>query len=156
MPTTIYSRCWEIMETMRILKIKQCAYVLIFLGSIAFLLIYYYMDISNKTELKRKRLRLLGYLKRKRNSPILSERPNLRIYDLTKPLKPDIYDSIKCRKSGVYQKVTTTLCLHESVVDIVSKEVWINGLWEEHIMSNFRYDYKVSINLYMSVLTYFN
>ena len=119
--------CWKTMRLTRNSYLYLIAVVMVFfVGS------FYYMDVRNRA-IERRRAKMFGYLKYRKN---LNQPPNVRVYDLQKELDPSISNSIKCRQSGVYQQVTTTLCLHDKEKDVVSKALWKNGLWEEHIMSN--------------------
>ena len=45
--------------------------------------------------------------------------PNVKIFDLNKPLEPKfLYSSIKCRTSANLHNVNTTLCIHDISRDI--------------------------------------
>ena len=65
------------------------------------------------------------------------ENPNIRIYDLKKPLDKSISNSIKCRQSAQYHQFSVLLCLHDEKKDLISRFLFESGIWEKHIMSNF-------------------
>ena len=64
-------------------------------------------------------------------------KPNVKIFNISKSLKPDnLYDSIQCRNSALFI-VSTTLCYHTPVNkdEFVSGSIYRDGVWEPHILS---------------------
>ena len=61
--------------------------------------------------------------------------PNVKLFDLSSKLDPsEIYLNIQCRKS-IEIFVSTTLCVHDINNDrYVSGSIWINGVWENHVI----------------------
>lgn len=110
---------------------RALTYLIIF-TSFILVLAYYYID-SKIVAMKRRKSQLSGFYKYWKN--VTNQKPNVRLYDLKGPLDPIVSDSIECRFSAEFQQVSVTLCLHEKDKDVVSKALWKNGLWEEHIMS---------------------
>lgn len=116
------------------MKLLQRATIyLILITSSIILIIYYCLQVANEN-VRKKNSKIQFYLMYKRNQSL--EKPNIRIYDLKQPLENSLSDSIDCRQSAQYHQVSVLLCLHDKEKDVVSKALWKNGLWEEHIMSN--------------------
>lgn len=100
---------------------------LIILTIITFVFIYYSVETSNSKRIKQ-RFKL-------RQNRFKAVKSKVNIYDLTKKLDSKLSKSIKCRESAEFY-VKTTLCLHNAEKDVVSKDIWKYGFWEEHILSN--------------------
>jgi hypothetical protein len=64
-------------------------------------------------------------------------KPNVKIFDLKKPLEPiTVYSPIKCRTSANFYSINTTLCIHDLNRDVfVSEAIWKEGIWEGNTMS---------------------
>lgn len=123
------SDCWRTMRVTRTSLLYLIAVTMVFfVGS------FYYMDARNHAW-ERRQAKMLAY-QSYRNTLVNNQRPNVRVYDLRKKLDQAVADSLECRKTAEYQTVSTTLCLYDKDKDVVSKALWLNGLWEEHIMSN--------------------
>lgn len=123
------------------------------LTAIFFLSSFYYINVKYQG-IERRRAQFYSLLKYRKN--LNNERPNVRVYDLSKPLDASISESIECRQSGEYQRITVTLCLHDKDRDVVSKALWLNGLWEEHIMSKnflklFLFTVKISVRFKLDI-----
>ena len=64
----------------------------------------------------------------------LADRPHVKLYDLTNPLEPvERFSPIKCYPTIVFYKHNTTVCTHDTDVQV---SLWIarNGYWEYEIM----------------------
>ena len=73
----------------------------------------------------------------------ISDKPNVKIFNLKNPLKPkNIYSSIKCKLSASFYDVSTTICVHDLDKDkYVSKALWNDGFWELPLLSNLFFNY---------------
>jgi uncharacterized protein YpmB len=118
---------------------KKCmknTFLILTIFSVAVLAFVYYYTVHvlnlerRKTEARAHHRQLFML----RNEP----KADVCVYDLKRSLTDIVDESIRCRKSAELY-VTTTLCLYDSEKDVVSKAIWKQGVWEEHILSNFNH-----------------
>ena len=98
--------------------------------------IFIRLNETNATTLARL---MLSSLKLKREQEVKENKmlPNVKLFDLSKPLEPaDVYEKIKCKQSSKFI-VKTILCVHDLERDaVISKYIWEDGSFEKTTLSN--------------------
>ena len=60
---------------------------------------------------------------------------NLKIVDLKQNLNSE-FEDIQCKQSMGYKELRPVFCVNNEETDLISRELWNNKVYEEHILSN--------------------
>ena len=116
---------------------KRLKFIIVFLILIIFTLLLFLYKETQKSKIIKNQdlfsLKKVEPISQKQN--IGENTPNGKLFDLSSKLDPsEIYLNIQCRKS-IEIFVSTTLCVHDINNDrYVSGSIWINGVWENHVI----------------------
>ena len=116
---------------------KRLIFIIVFLILIIFTLLLFLYKETQKSKIIKNQdlfsLKKVEPISQKQN--IGENTPNGKLFDLSSKLDPsEIYLNIQCRKS-IEIFVSTTLCVHDINNDrYVSGSIWINGVWENHVI----------------------
>ncbi len=119
---------------------KRLKIIIVFLILIIFALLLFLYKETQKSKINKNQNLFFS----KKGEPfyqkqnIVENTPNVKLFDLSSKLDPsEIYMNIQCRKSKEIF-VSTTLCVHDINNDrYVSGSIWINGVWENHVICLF-------------------